>query len=186
MNKFTSWRRRSHQHLREKNLLPWLQIRCLTKTTPTAGKLKECIKFAVILFVINNCKLCLFSFSTNALMGGLASSTDHFFEILSNSSPYTPELKSEVKTDDTGHSKGRNPIMYGSGIRCQKQSRILIGGILDMCQLGTILDQAEEKFDGITSPYIYAATSHSFFPWHIEDMALCSLNYLFVGASKIW
>eukprot|EP00475_Leptophrys_vorax_P038874 TRINITY_DN6943_c0_g1_i1.p1 TRINITY_DN6943_c0_g1~~TRINITY_DN6943_c0_g1_i1.p1 ORF type:complete len:402 (+),score=90.45 TRINITY_DN6943_c0_g1_i1:1108-2313(+) len=39
---------------------------------------------------------------------------------------------------------------------------------------------------GVTAPYLYFGNFKSFFPWHVEDLDLLSVNYIHFGAPKRW
>eukprot|EP00798_Chlamydomonas_sp_ICE-L_P008179 gene8179-1435_t len=44
----------------------------------------------------------------------------------------------------------------------------------------------KELITGVMMPWLYLGSSMSAFCWHIEDHALCSINYMHLGAPKVW
>lgn len=44
----------------------------------------------------------------------------------------------------------------------------------------------DELITGVMVPWLYVGSCMSAFCWHIEDHALCSINYLHMGAPKVW
>lgn len=43
----------------------------------------------------------------------------------------------------------------------------------------------DELITGVMVPWLYVGSCMSAFCWHIEDHALCSINYLHMGAPKV-
>ncbi|KAK3925335.1 putative lysine-specific demethylase 4A [Frankliniella fusca] len=77
-------------------------------------------------------------------------------------------------------------ILYGAGIQLHRGRKIKLCRDFSLSNLKTVLDHASEKYDGLAYPYVYSGTAHSFFPWHIEDAGLYSINYNIKGAPKLW
>ncbi|KAL0051456.1 hypothetical protein WJX82_007798 [Trebouxia sp. C0006] len=44
----------------------------------------------------------------------------------------------------------------------------------------------DELITGVMVPWLYVGSCMSAFCWHVEDHALCSINYLHMGAPKVW
>lgn len=44
----------------------------------------------------------------------------------------------------------------------------------------------EELITGVMVPWLYVGSCLSAFCWHVEDHALYSVNYLHLGAPKVW
>ena len=58
----------------------------------------------------------------------------------------------------------------------------------DLSSLSTTLNDCVggKKLDGITEPYLYIGGYGTIFSWHVEDYNMPSINYLHIGAPKIW
>ncbi len=41
------------------------------------------------------------------------------------------------------------------------------------------------KVSGVNDPYLYVGSYKSMFGWHIEDLDLCSINFLHEGKPKL-
>jgi histone demethylase JARID1 len=46
--------------------------------------------------------------------------------------------------------------------------------------------QGGELITGVMVPWLYVGSCLSAFCWHVEDHALCSVNYHHMGAPKVW
>ncbi|GFH06869.1 uncharacterized protein HaLaN_01579, partial [Haematococcus lacustris] len=46
--------------------------------------------------------------------------------------------------------------------------------------------QCDELISGLMVPWMYVGSCMSAFCWHVEDHALYSINYLHLGAPKVW
>ena len=44
----------------------------------------------------------------------------------------------------------------------------------------------DELITGVMVPWLYVGSCLSAFCWHVEDHALYSVNYLHLGAPKVW
>lgn len=77
------------------------------------------------------------------------------------------------------------PILYACGIPVKDKDFTITRNFSLSC-LGTVLDESPQKMDGIVHPFLYVGTEYASFPWHIEDGALFSINYLHYGAPCIW
>lgn len=55
------------------------------------------------------------------------------------------------------------------------------------CLQGSVLRYyiGDELITGVMVPWLYVGSCMSAFCWHIEDHALCSINYLHMGAPKV-
>ncbi len=74
--------------------------------------------------------------------------------------------------------------IYGDGVMLNENSKIFISEGFSLSDgLDNILT---EKCDGISYPNVYSGDQKTFFPWHIEDGGLFSINYVFTGAPKLW
>lgn len=45
---------------------------------------------------------------------------------------------------------------------------------------------ADELITGVMVPWLYVGSALSAFCWHIEDHGLYSVNYMHLGAPKVW
>jgi len=89
----------------------------------------------------------------------------------------TPRLKVCANQNDT--------IYYGSGVVLHKTEPILISEGFSLSTIKNIL-KIGDYYEGLSCPYFYMGSKHSFFPLHIEDGSLWSINYLHFGLPKIW
>jgi len=53
-----------------------------------------------------------------------------------------------------------------------------------LCHLNMLTD-LENYYAGVSYPYVYVGGHHSFFPMHVEDMSLWSINFLHKGDPKM-
>ncbi|XP_034243493.1 lysine-specific demethylase 4D-like [Thrips palmi] len=82
--------------------------------------------------------------------------------------------------------KGQCGVVYGSGI-------LVTGTTLSMAPhfglyavaATSLLRYLPAKFDGVTAPMLYFGSTYSFFPAHVEDSSLFSVNYLHYGQPKV-
>lgn len=79
-------------------------------------------------------------------------------------------------------------IMYASGIPVTKTDRFMMTESFGLYALSyvSMLRVLKHHYEGVTSPYLYLAGTHSFFACHIEDMALYSVNFNHHGAPRLW
>ena len=61
-------------------------------------------------------------------------------------------------------------------------------GEWDLRQLQSLLNKAttDEPMAGINRPMLYGGRERTLFPWHKEDMDLCSINFVHSGMPKVW
>lgn len=57
---------------------------------------------------------------------------------------------------------------------------------LKLCRIFNILWLLPHNYLGLHTSYLYLGTKHSFFPIHVEDANLLSINYLHFGHPKVW
>ena len=59
--------------------------------------------------------------------------------------------------------------------------------ILPLFLQGSVLRYyiGDELITGVMVPWLYVGSCMSAFCWHVEDHALCSINYLHMGAPKV-
>jgi len=79
-----------------------------------------------------------------------------------------------------------SPIIYGARIPVHSEKQFEICDGFSLSSIHSVLDLLVGDYDGITNPYIYCGSRHSFFPWHIEDGGTFSINYVSAGSSKLW
>ena len=79
-------------------------------------------------------------------------------------------------------------IMYASPVPVRKTDRFMMTESFGLYALPhvSMLRVLKHHYEGVTSPHLYFAGTHSFFPCHIEDMALYSVNFNHHGAPKLW
>ena len=52
--------------------------------------------------------------------------------------------------------------------------------------LTRLLPSSSKSLPGVNTPYLYFGMWRATFAWHVEDMDLFSINYIHVGAPKLW
>lgn len=141
--------------------------------------------------IIIRCSLCVHS--TEILQSaGLDGLRAHLFNVLDQVSSYTDTVKQNLKELEQVYGAALQdkeqgaPLVYGAGIQVNPDDPITICGNFSLSKLNTIIDNLEEKYDGIAFPYLYVGLQHTVFPWHIEDGGMYSINYLVGGMPKIW
>lgn len=79
-------------------------------------------------------------------------------------------------------------VIYGSGVAVTVKDRIKVSTHFGLYALAStsLLRLLEHQYPGVTMPFLYFGSKHSFFPAHIEDASLFSLSYLHYGQPKIW
>ncbi|KAJ1521800.1 hypothetical protein ONE63_003435 [Megalurothrips usitatus] len=78
-----------------------------------------------------------------------------------------------------------DPILCCPGIPLDNKAFPITSGF-DLSNLGTLLDCHREKYPGLAHPYLYIASNHASFAWHIKEKALFSANILHFGAPSVW
>lgn len=94
------------------------------------------------------------------------------------------ELEKKTRSAQTKQDTPKFHIIYPSGIPVQKAFKIT--PTFSLSELGTVLDLYPKKVDGISNPFLYVGCEYASFAWHIEDVALFSLNFLHYGADCVW
>lgn len=56
----------------------------------------------------------------------------------------------------------------------------------NVAHLDNLLNTLPEDIPGVNTAYLYFGMWKSTFAWHLEDMDLCSINYIHFGAPKQW
>ncbi|KAK3912144.1 Lysine-specific demethylase 4D [Frankliniella fusca] len=92
-----------------------------------------------------------------------------------------PDCIPESKISLTTH---KDSIYYGSGVVLPDSELILINGF-SLSTIKKIL-KIGPYHEGLSCSYFYMGRKHSFFPLHVEDALLWSINYLHFGLPKIW
>ncbi|KAK3920972.1 putative lysine-specific demethylase 4A [Frankliniella fusca] len=79
-------------------------------------------------------------------------------------------------------------VAYGSEVTVKAEDCFKISKHFGLYALTStsILRVLPCSYPGITSPYLYYGTTHSFFTAHYENESLYSFNFLHHGHSKIW
>lgn len=79
-------------------------------------------------------------------------------------------------------------IMYASGIPVRKTDRFMMTEYFGLYALShvSMFRVLKNHYEGVTSPLLFFAGPHSFFPCHIEDMALYSINFHHHGSPRLW
>ena len=82
---------------------------------------------------------------------------------------------------------GKEDYLYGSdtpGSLFKKSSNYP----WDLTSLDSTLNDClgKKALDGITKPYLYIGGYGTIFSWHVEDYNMPSINYMHLGAPKIW
>ncbi|KAF6261711.1 JmjC domain, hydroxylase-domain-containing protein [Scenedesmus sp. NREL 46B-D3] len=79
-----------------------------------------------------------------------------------------------------------NPPLYGADTPMSLFDEKLPYG-WNLRDLGCLLKQPHiPQVPGVTTPMTYFGMWKSFFAWHVEDADLFSINYLHMGAPKVW
>ncbi|XP_052130837.1 uncharacterized protein LOC127751391 isoform X2 [Frankliniella occidentalis] len=93
----------------------------------------------------------------------------------------------EMSQETANYYQGKG-FFYASGLNVQKNKRNMVSSNFSLSFLNKITPTCllEGNLPGITTPYLYFGFSHSFFPIHIEDLSLYSLNFLHHGYPKVW
>lgn len=91
-------------------------------------------------------------------------------------------------TDNDVFQQPQLGVMYGKGVEISVSDRIKMTKHFGLFCLSStsILRLLKHNFPGITLPFLYYGSTHSFFPAHIEDFSLFSWNILHYGQPKIW
>ncbi|KXS20383.1 JmjC-domain-containing protein [Gonapodya prolifera JEL478] len=56
----------------------------------------------------------------------------------------------------------------------------------DPAEEGNLLLKVKRHLPGVNSPYLYAGAWRATFAWHVEDVDLCSINFVHFGQGKQW
>jgi len=78
-------------------------------------------------------------------------------------------------------------ILYASGVTLGRTEKpIHITKNFSLSKLKNMLLMLDHYYPGLSSPYFYLGKCHSFFPLHVEDASLWSINFIHFGLPKIW
>ena len=118
-----------------------------------------------------SCFKCLIVFicSLQALSESSEKLTEHYWE----------EIKSH---SENSHSE---EIVYAAGLPLKNKDFKITEGF-SLSTLHTILEKSSQILPGVSYPFMYFGAKHASFPWHIEDGALFSANFLYYGAPCVW
>ncbi|KAJ1521127.1 hypothetical protein ONE63_002827 [Megalurothrips usitatus] len=96
------------------------------------------------------------------------------------------EFKSNA-VETAKYYSGRG-FFYANGIDVKVHQKNKISSNFSLSYLNELsLTSLLDKFyPGINSPFLYIGNIHSFFPIHIEDLSLFSINFLHHGYGKLW
>lgn len=85
-----------------------------------------------------------------------------------------------------GATENHVPILYGFGTHVADCNTIRVTANLSLGRIFNLLWLLPHLYHGITTPYTYFGSTHSFFGVHTEDAGAMSVNYLFLGHPKLW
>lgn len=94
-------------------------------------------------------------------------------------------IDNEHLVDSDGIENCPEDIYYGFGTS-QKKVPVNITAKFGLSRIFNIIWLVPEALPGLHNSYLYFGKPHAFFPVHVEDGLLLSLNYLHVGHPKIW
>ncbi|XP_034255173.1 uncharacterized protein LOC117653540 [Thrips palmi] len=79
-------------------------------------------------------------------------------------------------------------FFYANGIEVGADNVNMISGSFSLSFLNvlSLTSHLDHFYPGVNSPFLYFGGPHSFFPVHVEDLSLFSINFLHHGHPKLW
>lgn len=94
-------------------------------------------------------------------------------------------IESDMVDNDEILKYSEDDIFYGYGTT-QKKTPLKISSNFCLSRIFNIMSLVPEALPGLHNSYIYFGTPQTFFPVHVEDALLLSVNFLHIGRPKIW
>jgi len=90
-----------------------------------------------------------------------------------------------ILTDNYYQGKG---FFYASGLEVEAKNINMISAVVSLSFLNvlSVTSLLDHFYPGVNTPFVYFGGTHSFFPVHVEDLSLFSVNFLHHGYPKLW
>ncbi|EJT98514.1 JmjC-domain-containing protein [Dacryopinax primogenitus] len=102
---------------------------------------------------------------------------------------YTPEVCAKLEKNFwRSIGNGGSPAWYGADLKGSLfTDETTFWNVASLPNpLSRLLGTTGRKLPGVNTPYLYFGMWRAAFAWHVEDMDLCSINYIHFGAPKLW